>query len=82
MAEDTVNRAALLGGLSEVNCKTKELPIHGHCDKPSDEGHLYVYGSDIPVLKRIMAEQSGWSDKLHPDLPYLKAEVIWAVRYE
>lgn len=82
MAEDTVNRAALLGGLQEVDCKTKELAIHGHNDDAKHEGHLYVYGSDLPVLKKLMAEDSEWSEQLHPDLPYLKAEVIWAVRYE
>ena len=82
MAKDVINKAALLGGLEEKKCVTKHMPIHGYVKNVKREDHLYVYGSDIPELKQLIAQNSGLGEKLHPDLPYLKAEVIWAVRKE
>jgi glycerol-3-phosphate dehydrogenase len=57
------------------------MPIHGYL-KNSNSGHLHVYGSDIPKIKSIIGQDPELGEKLHPDLPYLKAEVIWAVRDE
>jgi len=41
-----------------------------------------VYGSDRAKVLQLAEEQSDWSKKLHPNYPYLRAEVIWAIRYE
>jgi glycerol-3-phosphate dehydrogenase len=30
----------------------------------------------------LLAEQPGWDEQLHPNLPYCVGEVIWAARYE
>ncbi len=82
MAEDVINKAALLGGLDEKKCVTEHMPIHGYVKNVKRENHLYVYGADIPALKQLIAEDEKLGEQLHPDLPYLKAEVIWAVRKE
>lgn len=82
MGKDVINKAALLGGLEEKKCVTKHMPIHGYVKNVKREDHLYVYGSDIPELKQLITQNPELGEKLHPDLPYLKAEVIWAVRKE
>jgi glycerol-3-phosphate dehydrogenase len=82
MAEDTVNQAMLVAGLDERECVTKKLRIHGwlkHFDKTDP---LHYYGSDAIHLKKIIRTDPGLGEKLHPDLAYLKAEVVWAVRKE
>ncbi len=82
MAEDVINKAALLGGLDEKKCVTEHMPIHGYVKNVKRENHLYVYGADIPELKQLIVQNPKLGEQLHPDLPYLKAEVIWAVRKE
>jgi glycerol-3-phosphate dehydrogenase len=82
MAEDVINKAALLGGLDEKKCVTEHMPIHGYVKNVKRENHLYVYGADIPELKQLIVRNPKLGEQLHPDLPYLKAEVIWAVRKE
>jgi glycerol-3-phosphate dehydrogenase len=72
MAEDCVNRAALLGGLPERDCLTRRLRLHGYA-----ENSLSVYGSDAAAILDL-----GQRAPLHPALPYTEAEVIWAVREE
>lgn len=81
MAEDTVNRAAEVGGLPKVACPTKTLKIHGHKEEPEAEP-FGVYGSDAAELKKLLGSERGWHEQLHPNLPYRAGEVIWATRYE
>ena len=30
----------------------------------------------------LLKENSGWAEKLHPRMEYIKAEVVWAIRHE
>lgn len=82
MAEDAVNQAATLGGLPERPSATRSTPIHGFHRHADDFGHLSVYGSDAPAIQDLASGEPGLSDRLHPDLPYMAAEVIWATRHE
>ena len=75
MAEDCVDHAATLARLPDRPCITKTLRIHGY--HPKTSGPLHVYGSDAENVRGL-----GLPDQLHPDLPYIAAEVIWAVRHE
>ncbi len=43
---------------------------------------LQIYGTDADDLRALMNSDQRLRDKLHPSLPYVKAEVIWAVRNE
>jgi glycerol-3-phosphate dehydrogenase len=72
MAEDCVNRAAILGGLPERDCVTRQLRLHGYA-----EDSVSVYGSDAAAIAGL-----GRGAALHPALPYTEGEVIWAVREE
>lgn len=81
MAEDAVNHAATLGRLPEVACGTASLKVHGWS---ADEGlgALQVYGADVAAVRSLAASSPGLGARLHPALPYLAAEVVWAVREE
>ena len=41
-----------------------------------------MYGSDAALVRKLAAENPGWDERLHPNLPYHICEVIWAVRNE
>ncbi|MFA5326708.1 MAG: glycerol-3-phosphate dehydrogenase/oxidase [Prolixibacteraceae bacterium] len=82
MGEDIVDKAVMLGGLDNKECVTKNMPVHGFVRNTSHANHLYVYGSDIPKINAMIGQNPEWGEKLHPDLPYIKAEVVWAVREE
>ncbi|MFK7845189.1 MAG: glycerol-3-phosphate dehydrogenase/oxidase, partial [Rhodothermales bacterium] len=82
MGEDVIDQAATIAGLPERQSKTKDLPIHGWHAYSSKFGDLDYFGADAPAVKTLMKEQKGWEELLHPNLPYQKGEVIWAVREE
>ena len=89
MGEDTVDRAIKVGELTSAPCTTAELRLHGAPSDvtlgalaPSDEEPLAVYGTDGPRLQALLAISPELGQTIHPRLPYLKAEVVWAVREE
>ncbi|HVU56284.1 MAG TPA: glycerol-3-phosphate dehydrogenase/oxidase [Puia sp.] len=86
MAEDTVNTAINRSGLEDRPCQTSWLPIHGAYDNPSvsTDFHapLYYYGKDIPAIRAMAASDPSLGELLHPRLPYIQAEIIWAAREE
>ncbi|WP_295673226.1 glycerol-3-phosphate dehydrogenase/oxidase [uncultured Mucilaginibacter sp.] len=82
MAQDTVDKAIETAGLDPRKCITTTLPIHGNMKVVDRTDHLYVYGSDLDALLDLIRENPDLAEKLHPDLDYIKAEVVWAVRYE
>jgi glycerol-3-phosphate dehydrogenase len=81
MAEDTIDRAAELANLPRRPCPTATLRLHGWLEQRLDPP-FDVYGADAPALIGLLAERREWRQKLHPNLPYLAGEVIWAARYE
>jgi glycerol-3-phosphate dehydrogenase len=82
MAEDTVDHVLTLAGLEPRPCVTRELPIHG-CDPESDRhGSLAVYGTDAPAVREVCRERAGLDAPVHPALPLLRGEVVWAARHE
>lgn len=82
MAEDCVNQAAMLAQLDERPCVTHSLPIHGSIAKPASPGALDHYGADASAIEQLARAEPALATRLHADLPYTRAEVIWAVRYE
>jgi glycerol-3-phosphate dehydrogenase len=82
MAEDCVDHAATLARLEERPCVTRTLAIHGAFAKPEELGSLGVYGSDAAPIKELMRTTPAMGLPLHPDLPYVAAEVLWAARFE
>jgi len=82
MAEDCVNHAIVLGELPQSTCTTKNLEIHGFLKDCSGLGSLNVYGSDAEEIRALARSSAGMSARLHPDLPYIAAEIVWAARHE
>lgn len=82
MAEDTVNRAVPLGMLPDRPCVTHDLRIHGFLKNVEPHGDLWVYGSDAGKIKALANESPELAKRLHLDLPYIAAEVVWAAREE
>lgn len=82
MAEDTVNQAAVLAGLDERPCITETLRLHGWMENAEAEKPFSVYGADGVGVQKILQENPALASRLHDGLPYLAAEVVWAVRHE
>lgn len=82
MAEDVVNQAITTAHLSSRPCETKTLRLHGYQKKLDPTAHLSTYGTQIKEIKALMRKTPSLRQKIHPSLPYTKAEVIWAVRHE
>ncbi len=82
MAEDAVNHAVTLGRLPDAPCVTEHLRIHGYAADVNQYGELSVYGSDAEKLRVLASTNSELARQLHPDLPYIAAEVLWAAREE
>jgi glycerol-3-phosphate dehydrogenase len=87
MAEDCVDQAATLAQLPERPCLTQHLHIHGFQEAAKEDaekgfGSLAVYGSDAYEIRKLIENDPALSQPLHRALPYIKAEVVWAVRGE
>ena len=72
-----------------TKCRTKNLKLHGArgYKEPRTEGSLeahlsHRYGTDISVIKQLIAKDSSLSEVLIPGLPYIKAEAIYSVVHE
>jgi glycerol-3-phosphate dehydrogenase len=81
MAEDTMNHAITLGKLDDRPCSTHNLRIHGWSNDDA-KAALAVYGADAPKIAALAATSAELSQQLHPALPYIAAEVVWAAREE
>jgi glycerol-3-phosphate dehydrogenase len=81
MGEDAVNRIEAATGLTPRPSVTKNLRLHGYStDNTQDQ--LHVYGSDAHAIRALIHAQPALGEVLHPALPYVAAEVVWAVRME
>ncbi|OGX83224.1 FAD-dependent oxidoreductase [Hymenobacter coccineus] len=82
MGQDTVDKAIALGKLPAAASQTARLAIHGALPTPDRSSHLYVYGSDQPALRALIAQDPALGEKLDDALEFVKAEVVWAARCE
>ena len=82
MAEDCVDQAAMLAQLPEKPCVTHHLNIHGFHGAAQQFGDLAIYGSDAYEIRKLIEADPKLGEKLHPELPNVKAEVVWGVRNE
>ena len=82
MAEDCVDQAATLAQLPERPCPTHHLHIHGFHSEAKQLGALSTYGSDAYEIRKLIESDLSLGEPLHPALPYVKAEVVWAARHE
>jgi len=82
MAEDVINRAMRNSGLKEMKCRTKTLKLHG-CERGLDPRERWsTYGTDAKKMQKMIRAKKNLGALLHPSLPYLAVDVIWAVKEE
>jgi len=82
MAEDTVNQSATLADLPDRPCVTKTLNIHGYHPNSAKLGPLSFYGTDAVAIRELITKDATLGQPLDAELPYVAAEVVWAVREE
>ena len=82
MAEDVMEIAIHKAGMSEKECVTKNLHIHGYRENNNYQASLYYYGTDESGINELIKKDNSLAELIHPSLPYLKAEIIWAVQNE
>ena len=78
--------AALVAGLPVRSCVTEELPLHGWVPREEMasgwEDPLHPYGAERGRVAELIASDPTWALPLHPRLPYLMGQVVWAARME
>ncbi|WP_165220757.1 glycerol-3-phosphate dehydrogenase/oxidase [Aquisphaera insulae] len=82
MAEDTVDQAAIVAGLPERPCPTRELSIHGSAESLPPEDPLAVYGADAIAIRSLAGTSGRLGRQLDPALPIVAAQVAWAAQHE
>jgi glycerol-3-phosphate dehydrogenase len=82
MAEDCVDRAAMLANLDQRPCVTESLRIHGHHEDAEKFGHLRDYGSDAAAIQEMRKASPELGQRFHPELDVEAVQVVWAVRHE
>lgn len=83
MAEEVIDTVEKIAGLPHRRCPTENLALHGPIPVSRiADPLLKVYGSDAGRILEIAEYNEEGEELLHRDLPYIKAEVIWHVRYE
>jgi glycerol-3-phosphate dehydrogenase len=82
MAEDCVDQAAKIAKLPQHLCRTHDLPLHGFEEATPRSDDLAVYGSDAREIQKLIRDDPRLGARFHLELPYLRAEVVWAVRSE
>ena len=82
MAEDAINQAIAKAGLPVRICTTEDLKIHGGGEHSACLGNLAIYGTDAENIRELIEENPRLAEKLHEDLPYCAAEIVWAARFE
>jgi glycerol-3-phosphate dehydrogenase len=83
MAEDTIDKAAMLGGLPDRECITKHLPIHGfRMDIDPYTDAMSPYGLNKEDILSIGEEEEDLAGFISVKLEILKSQIVWAVRKE
>jgi glycerol-3-phosphate dehydrogenase len=97
MAEEAVDQAVHIFNLNRARaCRSERLPLLGaeKFDRNGDQSLIRSHGLDADIARHLnhafgdqagrVADlaKSGLAARLHPDHPYIEAEVVYAVRHE
>jgi glycerol-3-phosphate dehydrogenase len=82
MAEDVLEIAVHKAGLPEIECRTRQLPVHGYKETPDYNAPLYYYGTDAEKIMALEKTDKTLGELIHPRLSFRKAEIVWAVQQE
>lgn len=81
MGEDVINRLTKIGSFKHTTSNTENLKIHGYKKDVDSKNPLHFYGSDQESIVQL-AKSENLNGYLSEKLKIIKAQVIWAVRYE
>jgi glycerol-3-phosphate dehydrogenase len=82
MANDVLKKTVVIAKLPEIKCVTRNLKIHGWINNIDKNDPLHFYGGDAMHIKNLCKEDETLAELIHPALPNIKAEIIWAVQNE
>ena len=82
IAQDTVNVAADVGGLSPAHARTAALRLHGYSRRGDVRYPWKVYGTDAGTIRELEEADERLSGLMHPALPYRMSQAAWAARSE
>ena len=82
MAKDAIQNAIFIGKLEKRECVTENLEIHGYAKEVLVQDVYTAYGSDKVFLMALIEENPVLSEKIHPNYPYTKVQIAWAVQEE
>ena len=82
MAEEVIDKAMYSAALPVRKSNTKTIKIHGYPGTNKVNGPLHFYGSDIKGIDLLVQENKELGELIHPGYPYIKAQIIWAMRNE
>ena len=87
MAQDTIDEA-LTQIQKSAKCKTKNLKLIGattSTPKTNAKSAMHLaarFGTEATLIQEMIAENSSLGEQLIAGLPYLRAEAVFAVKYE
>jgi len=82
MAEDTIDKAAVIAELPYVISNTEYLHIHGYSNNIQPNDFLGVYGTDADLILELIKKRPELKEKIHPNHEIIKGQVVWAIQYE
>ena len=82
MAEDVIDQAERVAGLTPKPSPTAGMPIHGSDRALAEQEGLRFYGGDADGIGALMKGNTAWAAPLHPALAIRPAEVVWHARRE
>jgi len=81
MAEETIDRGIKKGMIEKRKCVTRKFSLYTGSIPPHNE-RLMIYGERAHEIEQIINESTETGSKLHPELPYTRAEIMWICRNE
>lgn len=82
MGEDAIDACRKAIQANWKKSGTEHLKLHGYLADFNPSNPRLQYGSDQDKIDEIIRENPELKEKIHPNLFYIKAEVVFAVRYE
>ncbi len=82
MGEDAIDACLKILNIRKKHSRTEQLKLHGYLETFDANDPLLPYGTDKEAILKIAKAQPEYAKKIHPKLPYIKAEILFAVREE
>lgn len=82
VAQDTVDVATDVGGLSPTHTRTATLRLHGYSIRRDVLDPWKVYGTEGGAVHALEEAAPELADLMHPGLPYRLSQAAWAAKSE